>query len=292
MKDEMLTEGMAFSVSKIIKQFVKSSPYNVFEGIEGHYFEEPIVQFASADNPLFESYKEIIGPYHLTPKELLDRAFPKRTESYGTVISIVLPISAQTRMSNRKEQIHGSKEWALTRYYGDELFVDKLVEHTIDYLKSLGYWGVAPSRETYFYKKQIGQDISSNWSERHIAFAAGLGTFSINDGFITEKGIAVKLISIVTDAHMPQSEQRNLYYQQNCLWNSKGTCGACMKRCPVGAITEAGHDKFKCYKHCYGEASREVAQNYGGSSAHGSGCGLCQTAVPCEFRNPVGAIMT
>jgi len=40
---------------------------------------------------------------------------------------------------------------------------------------------------------------SSNWSERHIAYAAGMGTFSLNDAFITEKGIAIKLLSVVTE---------------------------------------------------------------------------------------------
>lgn len=285
--NKISTEHIASAISKEIEQFVKSSPYNVFQEIEGRYFEEPIIQFASADHPLFESYKELIGDYHLTPKEVLNTEFPNRTGSYGAVISVALPINAITRTSNRKEKVYGSKEWALTRYYGDELFIDQLVEHTIGYLKAMGYWAVAPSREYYFQKKRIGQDLSSNWSERHVAFAAGLGSFSINDAFITEKGIAVKLVSIVTDANIPQSEQKYHHYQQNCLWNQKGICGSCMKRCPVGAITEQGHNKMKCYMHCYGEASKEIAKSYGGHSEFGSGCGLCQTGVPCEYKNPL-----
>lgn len=287
MDEEFLTENLEIMISNEIKQFVKNSSDNIFREINGHYFDEPIVQFASADNPLFEEYKEIIGEYHLTPKEILKDTFSERADTYGTVISIVLPINSMSRMSNQREKEFGSKEWALTRYYGDELFVDKLVEHIIAYLKSNDYWGIAPSRSGYFHRKMIGQDISSNWSERHIAFAAGLGTFSINDGFITEKGIAVKLVSILTDANIPQSEQVYHHYQQNCLWCSKGTCGACMKRCPVGAITEKGHDKIKCYMHCYGDSSKEIAKKYGGSSEFGSGCGLCQTGVPCEYRNPI-----
>lgn len=280
------TADIGAAISNEIKQFVQDSRDNFFQEINGNYFEEPLVQFASADNPLFERYKEIIGEYHLMPKEILQTAFPNRTDSYGSVISIALPINSITRRSNRSEKLFGSKEWALTRYYGDELYIGKLAGHIIDYLKSLGYWGIAPSREAYFYKKTIGRDISSNWSERHVAFAAGLGTFSINDGFITEKGIAVKFISVVTDAVIPQSEQKYQNHLQNCLWHSKGLCGACMKRCPVGAITENGHDKIKCYMHCYGDSSKEVARQYGGSSEYGSGCGLCQTGVPCEYKIP------
>lgn len=287
MDAEFLTEDIAFRISNEIKQFVLNSSDNIFREINGRYFDEPIVQFASADNPLFEKYKEIIGEYHLTPKEILEITFSERADTYGTVISIVLPINYTARMSNREEKEFGSKEWSLTRYYGDELFVDKLTEHIVLYLKSKGNWGIAPSRSDFFQTKKIGRDISSNWSERHIAYAAGLGTFSINDGFITEKGIAVKLVSILTDANIPQSEQVYHHYQENCLWCNKRTCGACMKRCPVGAITEKGHDKIKCYMHCYGESSKEIAKKYGGNSEYGSGCGLCQTGVPCEFRNPL-----
>lgn len=269
-----------------IKQFVMNSSDNIFKEIDGHYFDEPIVQFASGDNPLFQKYKVIIGEHHLTPKEILEATFSNQLDTHGSVISIVLPVNSIARMNNRKEREFGSKEWALTRYYGDELFIDKLVEHIIVFLNLNGYWGDAPARSDYFQKKMIGQDISSNWSERHIAFAAGLGTFSINDGFITEKGIAVKLVSILTDANIPQSEQVYTHHQQNCLWSNKGRCGACMKRCPVGAITDKGHDKIKCYMHCYGESSKEIAKSYGGNPEYGSGCGLCQTGVPCEYRNP------
>lgn len=287
MSMEFFENNLGDMLSNEIKEFVKNSDANIFQEIQGHYFDEPIVQFASSDNPLFKEYKEMIGEYHLTPQEVLDAEFPEQPHKYGSVISIVLPIDAKTRKSNREENEYGSKEWALTRYYGDELFVAQLAKYIVTYLNKYGYCAIAPSQSDFFFKKQIGRDITSNWSERHIAYAAGLGSFSINDGFITEKGIAVKLISIVTDAKILQSKQIYQHYQQNCLWCSKGTCGACMKRCPVGAITEKGHDKIKCYIHCYGEESQAIAKKYGGDARYGSGCGLCQTGVPCEFKNPL-----
>ena len=45
----------------------------------------------------------------------------------------------------------------------------------------------------------------SNWSERHIAYAAGLGTFSLSDGFITERGIAHRCGSAVVGLELPAS---------------------------------------------------------------------------------------
>lgn len=40
--------------------------------------------------------------------------------------------------------------------------------------------------------------ISSNWSERHAAYVAGLGTFSLNDALITVNGIAHRVGSILS----------------------------------------------------------------------------------------------
>lgn len=39
------------------------------EEINDHYYDEPIIKFASADDPLFEEYKKIIDNDHLTPSE-------------------------------------------------------------------------------------------------------------------------------------------------------------------------------------------------------------------------------
>ncbi len=72
---------------------------------------------------------------------------------------------------------------------------------------------------------------------------------------------------------------------------SKGICGACMKRCPVNAITKDGHDKAKCRMKAYGDAAKELATSYGGDGKQTAGCALCQTNVPCEFRNPNKAVV-
>ncbi|MDK2868368.1 MAG: epoxyqueuosine reductase [Clostridiales bacterium] len=281
------TEDLEKGIIRVIEHFIENSHYNVFPEINGHYYETPIVQFAAADNPLFEQYKTIIGPYHLSPKERLKEALPHLSDPNGTVISIVLPISKRVRERNRAETRFGSREWALTRYYGDEILLDQVVAQTVAYLNAKGYFGMAPARAECFQNIQEGRNISSNWSERHIAYAAGLGTFSINDAFITEKGIAVKMVSVLTDAVIPQSEQRYQHYRENCLQCNAYHCGACMKRCPVGAITPQGHHKIKCYFSCYGEDSQKIAVAYGGKAEFGSGCGLCQTGVPCEYQIPV-----
>jgi epoxyqueuosine reductase QueG len=152
-------------------------------------------------------------------------------------------------------------------------------------LEEMGYSAVAPRYCDGYKVYPSGGGFLSSWSERHIAYAAGLGTFSLNDAMITEKGIAVKFVSIVTDMKLQPDVRTAKSHTENCLYLSNGTCGACIKRCPVGAISKEGHDQMKCYAYVYGEASKQRAIA-AGASAQGSGCGLCQSGVPCEYKNP------
>ncbi|MFC2070768.1 epoxyqueuosine reductase, partial [Chloroflexota bacterium] len=89
----------------------------------------------------------------------------------------------------------------------------------------------------------------SNWSERHIAFAAGQGTFSLSDGFITERGIAHRCGSVVTDLFLPPSPRTATSPYSNCLAYVGLKCEACIKRCPARAISEQGHNKPKCQQY-------------------------------------------
>lgn len=269
-----------------INQFFLYNETNFFEEINSTYFEEPLIGFADANDKLFTDYKKIIGEYHLTPQEFFELEHGVHSFNKGSVMSIALPINQKTRISNRLEQKFGSKEWALTRTFGDEIFIKELVKFVKNYLLVNDVKSISPYHSEYFKIHNDSSNFSSNWSERHIAYAANLGTFSINDGFITNKGIAIKLVSFVINIEIPHDVRTFNTHFDNCLFLSKNICGACIKRCPVGAITENGHDKFKCYQHVYGNESKNIALTYGGKFEFGSGCGLCQTAVPCEHKNP------
>ena len=127
--------------------------------------------------------------------------------------------------------------------------------------------------------------IASNWSERHAAYAAGLGTFSLNDGLITERGIAHRIGSVITDLPLLPTPRLFGDHRQHCLWHREQTCGLCVGRCPAGAITLDGHDKEKCRDYVYGAVPEAVGGIYGVVQ---TGCGLCQTRVPCEAMVPPG----
>lgn len=270
-----------------IKRYFKESKENWFEEIKDTYYEEPIIKFADAEDPLFKEYKKIIGEHHFTPKEVFELAFGEGSYKGGSVISVVLPINEKTRKSNRAQKKLASKEWALTRTFGDEIFIRGFAKYLVNYLNKMGYKAIVPHHSEWFKIHRDDSGPTSNWSERHIAYVAGLGTFSINDAFITEKGIAVKLISVVTELKLTPDTRVAKNHTENCLLCSQGICGACIKRCPVNAISKEGHDKIKCYKYVYGDESSKLAESYGASPKAGSGCGLCQTGVPCEGKNPI-----
>ncbi len=264
-------------IQEEIRRFVAESPANRFPGDDCPYFDEPLVGFAAAADQLFRDYKGIVGDFHLTPSELLEGA--------ATVIVWVLPVTEATRMSNRMESDRPSRKWALTRSHGETLN-GLLRTHLTAYIEGLGHRAVAPQYSPLWRElPETPAGIASTWSERHAAHAAGLGTFSLSDGLITERGVAHRVGSVITDLMLPPTPRTFAGHHHNCLWYREGTCGVCIGRCPVGAITFAGHDKALCREFVYGTAPSRVAERYG---VPHTGCGLCQTRVPCESMVPRG----
>jgi epoxyqueuosine reductase QueG len=269
-------------IRREITRFVRESPANRHLENGSPYFDEPLVGYASLDDPLFADYREIIGDYHLTPRAFLESAFGTTSGEKGTVICWILPITEATRTSNRAGNLMPSREWAHTRTHG-EAFNDELRKHLAGFLTSAGQRAHAPLLSDLWRTVETPAGLSSTWSERHAAYAAGLGTFSLSDGFITERGIAHRCGSVVTNLVLAPTPRRYRHHGENCLFLRDGSCGTCIGRCPVGAITRFGHDKRLCRNYGYGEVVREVGEKYGVSAP---GCGLCQAGVPCEAGIP------
>lgn len=189
-----------------IVRFVSESPANRLPGSSVPYFDSPLTGFAAFSDPLFSSYKEIIGTFHLTPAELFAGEFGE-TLSAGTVISWILPITEAVRRSNRYNGDYPSKEWSQTRNFGELVNAD-LRRHLVVWLRQQGYRAVAPQLSSQWQElAETRKGRASTWSERHAAYAAGLGTFSLNDGLITAKGIAHRCGSVITDLVMEPSER-------------------------------------------------------------------------------------
>jgi len=280
-------------LEQLIKNFMNENNQNRRTQLDnGLYWEEPLVGFASGTDPLFFEYKSIIGSFHLTPREIIAAALKEKGRELLlpeyeqiSVISWILPTAEDTRKSNRKEEKFPSKLWAYTRDFG-EVCNGALRRHVVGFLEDLGFVAVAPllmPTFRYFRDEKVGW--ASPWSERHAAYTCGLGTFSLNDGLITPKGMAVRIGSVVTLLKLTPSERKYGHHKENCLLFRNEKCGKCIPRCPAGAITEEGHDKDRCNEYINSEPLKAKRLGYGLQNPPPA-CGLCQTGVPCEFEIP------
>lgn len=276
---------LAAWVTSVVVAYCDSPHNNLQDAACERAWDAPLVGFSSGADPLYEQYKDVVGPFHWTPVEAFALAYPDVAvqSSELTVISWVLPQTEQTRRDNRAMDTFPAERWARSRIFGEQ-FNNHLCRHVAETLSAAGYPAVAPmllpqwrstSSDRYVY--------ASVWSERHAAYAAGLGTFGLCDGLITRRGKAMRVGSSIARIPIAPTPRPYTDHHAYCLFFSHGTCGKCITRCPVGAISAAGHDKVKCRAHLNPTTAEYVRAHYG---FDGYGCGLCQTGVPCEARIP------
>ena len=275
-------------IIELIKDFIATSPSNTMENQgQDPAWDEALVGFASGADPIWQQYKEYIGAFHWTPWEVFNQHRPGEQAAPDdlTVISWVLPQREMVRQANRKSRKFPAEEWARIRVYGENCNV-ALRQHVAEKLTAMGHAAVAPMLvPNWAVVKSEKYSYASSWSERHAAHAAGLGTFGLCDGLITQKGKALRAGSVVARISLEPTPRPYNDHRAYCLFFVDGTCGKCIDRCPVRAITEAGHDKEKCRQHLV-SARKYVTKTY---KFEGYGCGLCQVGVPCEFKIPVKA---
>jgi epoxyqueuosine reductase len=248
-------------------------------------WDEPLVGFSRGDDPLYQGFKDDIGPFYWTPPEIFAVSFPdvQVKPDELSVISWVLPQTEQTRRDNGREKTFSAERWARSRKYGEEFNV-KLRDHVAGFLREAGHEAVAPMNSPRWRREKSARyGFASSWSERHAAYASGLGTFGLCDGLITPRGKAVRCGSVVARIAIPPSARPYTDHHAYCLFYFDGSCGKCMERCPAEAITREGHDKEKCATYVHDVSAKSIRSRFGFDTP---GCGLCQTGVPCEAKIP------
>lgn len=273
-------------IEAAIRDFIDKSPENTLKNpANDKAWGDPLVGFSSGNDPLYQEYKRHIGDFYLTPLEFFNRTFPSRRvrPEQLTVVSWILPQTDQTKADLRRENTYPAESWARARIFGEEANV-KLRRHLAEALGREGIEAVAPMLSPLWaWKMSEKFAFASTWSERHAAYAAGLGTFGLCDGLITPVGKAMRCGSVIANVRVSPSGRPYQDHHAYCLFYTKGTCGKCIPRCPAGAVTEKGHDKEKC--KAYVDMTRAyVTSKFG---FEGYGCGFCQTGVPCESKIPL-----
>ncbi len=273
-----------------ISDFVKKDAINNFSGdFEGEaIFKDSLVGFVSGDDPLLAEYKKIIGPFHRHPDEAMawaaaEQGVKKPSIKRVGVVSFVLPLADKIVADNAQQERWTSSRWAHGRLYG-EVFCQKLVMDLLTALADRGILAVAPDLMPNFRKKRYPEvGWASPWSHRHMAFAAGLGSFGMNDFFISEMGSAHRCGSLVVGVPLEPDRKRHPHHRHNCLHHQTGECLVCAERCPAGANSDKGHDKDKCGRNVMNNVPRNQLVN----NVNIYGCGLCATGTPCAQESPV-----
>lgn len=269
----------------------------------GRIFDDPAIGVAQGGDPIFVKFKDVVGPKHLTPAEMwIQSGLPEDTHLADQVriLSILFPYVDRIREESKTAQKMPAEIYSVGRNFANA-FMDDVLEKTVAFFQKKGFQATSGMRSPAF-QIIVNEDplsIYSTWSERHMAFAAGLGTFSLHEGFISGIGCNIRIASIIANAPLDVTLRKNDDPYANCLFHAKGTCKKCAERCPGDAISEEGHDKLKCY--LYGQIVQEEMTgrlkdilkphlryiNGEEQWSYPVGCAFCQFDVPCMQLNPV-----
>ncbi len=299
---------MIEELKQFLVEFFASNELNRLHGNYGggRVFSDPLLGVAKGDDRIYLKFKDVVGAEHFTPLEFwLAEGQENLPASKLRILSIVFPFSSQIRKESKnyielKKLKMPAEIYSVGRNYANA-FKQETCREVIKFFENQGFNGVAGLISESFSVFTKGQ-FYSNWSERHNAFAAGLGTFSLHEALITEVGSNVRLGSVVTDAPLIITPRKSDEPYANCLFYSKGICKKCVEKCPAGAISEEGHNKNKCY--FYGRKIERkmnlrlgsiLKPHYRRISGEWNeqpptvGCAFCQFGVHCMYKNPMAA---
>ncbi len=265
-----------------------------------HIFDKPHVGVVDGRDQIFRIFREVVSPDHLMPQEILERYSPAGADpSNVSVVSWALPFSPGVRRSNLGVD-WPSPLYSVARNNGGAV-ISAMCRRLTELLRGIGFAAVAPVlTEEYDAFRSAEHAFSSTWSERHVAYAAGLGSFGLHGSLITPVGSYVRFGSIVVNLPPGTVTPRMDDYRAPCLATGGETCGLCRDRCPVGAISDKGMDKEKCYmrrneireRHMVSYADKyhmlpsPIVKGGTRKGGYSLGCALCLCGVPCEETDP------
>jgi len=227
-----------------------------------HFFwQKPIFAILSADDARFVTLKQLVSFEHLMPFDILSDA--------RSVIVFYIPFTREIVDSNRSKG-YASELWAKSYIETNKLILE-ICDAFETILSDLGFTvGKLPATHNF-----NSETLISNWSHRHIAEFAGIGSFGINNMIITDSGCCGRLGSFITNADITP-----LIFpaKERCLSKINGTCGVCQQKCPVSAYDFEEFNRKSCYEVCLKNAKHH--QSLGLADV----CGKCLVDIPCSLK--------
>lgn len=255
---------MVDDVIKLINDFVVQ--YQEVQQPET-IWRAPVIGFADANDERFKSLKQIIGPNHALPQDIVPGA--------KSVIVFFLPYSEEIIRSNIPNE-ESSRAWDIANIDTNNLIIE-LNKLVYDWIEKQGYHAsLLPPTYNYDQEKLI-----SDWSHKSAAYIAGIGKFGVHHVLITEQGCCGRMGSIITDMKL---EPTRFIDEEFCLFYRNGSCKVCIKRCPNHGFeieeSSVKYDRYKCNEQIYDK----IVPIY--LSGTGDACGKCMCNVPCATKIP------
>jgi epoxyqueuosine reductase QueG len=230
---------------------------------EYRMWREPLFAYVAADESALQELKSSVSKSHLLPTDILPDA--------KSIVAFFIPFSAEVEESNRDGR-HASALWAES-YIATNEAIREIGNNVERLLSDNGYAvGKIPATHNFDEKTLI-----SDWSHRHIAQIAGLGSFGINNMLITDSGCCGRVGTLIANCELTPTAIRT---QERCLSKLKGTCGVCRRRCVTNAFRDSGFDRQRCYGMCLENAALRRATGYADV------CGKCVVGIPCALNEP------
>ena len=248
----------------LIENFVAEYPQK--EG-ERNIWRKPLLATAKADER-FDVLPRIAADDHSLPKDLLATA--------KSVVVVFVPFVKELAVENHKGD-RPCRYWGLA-YESTNRLINGVCEDIRRYLQNKGYQAeLTPATHNFDHVK-----LTSRWSHKHLGYIAGLGRFGVNAQFITASGCAGRLGSLVTDADPGDSPL--ITKKELCLSKNGYKCLVCVKRCPVGAVSESGINRKFCWERL--KSNLDATEALAGLEKTTHVCGKCQVLVPCSLKIP------
>lgn len=256
-KEEEKSSKMKKILLKYMEEFIQD--YQERNNLSTRW-KQPLLGFVNSNKKYIHSLKTIVSPTHYMPEEFLPYC--------KSILSYFLPFDDKIGKDN-ENGTEPSTMWITAYNETNRLFVD-LNQFLSQIFEKFGYQVATPHQVGMIDKTHI----YSNWSQRHIAYAAGLGTFGINNMLITKEGTCGRFYSLITNFPV---EKVSPISQEYCLYKKDGSCGLCVKRCPIHALSlNREFDRIACEEHL-----AEIETRLGADA-----CGKCVTGLPCTYRIP------
>ncbi|MCP4687723.1 MAG: epoxyqueuosine reductase [Desulfobacterales bacterium] len=248
----------------LLEEYVAAHPKKTGERA---IWRKPLLASAKADDR-FDILPRIAAEDHLLPRDLLASA--------KSVVVFFIPFIKELAVENHKGEFP-CRGWGLA-YESTNRLINSACEHIRDDLeKRGGKVALTPATHNFDPARLVAR-----WSHKHLGYLSGLGRFGVNAQFITPAGCAGRMGSLVTDAEFGDSPL--VGEKELCLHKNGHKCLVCVKRCPVGAVSESGIDRKRCWDRLNSNIAGVEALAGLENSTHV--CGKCQVLAPCSLKAP------